>query len=170
MLEDAQVQTHRKARLRELINNAYGELIVNLAREIDRSESYIGRMLYPPEKDYSRPVSDKLAMVIEKAAGLRRGWFDLPLGTELPNPVPGRSIALAAASPQMPAHASDSAGTARQQAAIVWPFRLVSYSRLRRVREQLGQRRGHDALADIDSVLDAVVSKWEKEAARARSA
>ena len=54
MLEDPRLQSHRKARLRELIGNAHGGVIARLADVIDRSESYIGRMLYPVDKNGAR--------------------------------------------------------------------------------------------------------------------
>lgn len=77
MIDDSDIQRHRKARLRTLIDEEFDGKIVALANRIGREGSYLGRMLYPPGKPQARPVSDKLVRVIEKACGLQRGWFDL---------------------------------------------------------------------------------------------
>lgn len=77
------VQTHRKQRLRELINVACGGIIAVLASRIDRDESYVSRMLYPPGKAGAKPIADKMMLVIEQAFRLPRAWLDMPLGTDL---------------------------------------------------------------------------------------
>lgn len=80
------VQVHRKQRLRELIEHSCGNVIAVFAEKIARNESYVSRMLYPPEKAGAKPIADKMMLVIEEAFGLSRAWLDLPLGAELPDP------------------------------------------------------------------------------------
>lgn len=80
------VQLHRKQRLRELIEHNCGNVIAVFAERIERNDSYVSRMLYPPEKAGAKPIADKMMRVIEAAFGLSRAWLDLPLGAELPNP------------------------------------------------------------------------------------
>lgn len=162
MLEDPRLQNHRKARLRELIDNAHGGVIARLADVIDRSESYIGRMLYPVDKKGARPVSDKLAQLIERTDSLERGWFDLPLGAALPYP----DLGAAPGAPDPNARrADDSLGQKSAAAAIVWPFKLAQYTRLKALTAALG-RRAPEAVRDMDEHLDILMAKWEREAAR----
>lgn len=166
MLEDPLLQSHRKSRLRELIDNAYGGVIARLADAIDRSESYIGRMLYPIDKNGARPVSDKLAQLIERTNALERGWFDLPLGSALPYPDLG-------APPDAPSpdvrKMEDSLVQKSETPAIVWPFKLAHYMRLKALTASL-KRRAPEAVRDMDEHLDIVMMKWEREAARMHQA
>ena len=77
------VQTHRKARLRELIQARFGGVIARFAEAIDRNESYVSRMLYPSDKSGSKPIADKIMLVMEEALNLERAWLDKPMGYDL---------------------------------------------------------------------------------------
>lgn len=164
MIEDADLQAHRKARLRELIDNACGGVVARLAERIDRSDSYVGRMLYPVDKKQSRPVSDKLAIVIERVFSLKRGWFDLPVGESLPYPTANYPRADSTVQ-----SAEESRREPSSMSAIVWPFQLAGYRRLQTLTASLGRRAG-EALRDMDAHLDIVMIKWEREAARQAAA
>lgn len=77
------IQTHRKLRLRELIDWKCGKLISKLAADTGISESYASRMLYPPDKVGGKPVSDKKMLLMERIYKLERAWLDLPLGSAM---------------------------------------------------------------------------------------
>jgi hypothetical protein len=77
-------QSHRKQRLRELINATSMGVISVFAAVIGRDDSYVSRMLYPMEKAGAKPIADKMMLVIEEAFKLPRAWLDMPLGAALP--------------------------------------------------------------------------------------
>ncbi len=77
-------QTHRKLRLRELIDATCSGVIATFAARIGRDDSYVARMLYPADKAGAKPIADKLMLAIEKAFNLPRAWLDLPLGSPVP--------------------------------------------------------------------------------------
>lgn len=162
MTDETNIQQHRKTRLRELIDHFFGGRIVDLAHLIDKDSNYLGRMLYPVGKAQSRPVSDKMARLIVKAAQIDPEWFERPVG----HGVPGSAAADGA--PARVAQPSTSHDTAA--GTIVWPFRLVTYRRLLALQDQLGKRRGAEAWRDIDAQLDVTVTKWENEAQRSARA
>lgn len=162
MTDEARIQQHRKARLRELIDQFFGGRIIDLAHLIEKDSNYLGRMLYPVGKAQWRPVSDKMARLIVKAAQIDPDWFEQPEGHGVP------SAALVTPSPARAAQPSSREDVATN--TIVWPFRLVAYKRLLALQDQLGKRRGAEALRDIDAHLDVTVTKWENEARRAARA
>lgn len=79
------VQSHRKARLRELIDHTCNGVIATFANSIGKDESYTARMLYPSEKNGSKPIGDKMQLIIEAKYNLPRAWFDMSMGECLPN-------------------------------------------------------------------------------------
>lgn len=155
------IQTHRKLRLRELIDHSCSGLIAVMAAKIDKADTYVSRMLYPVDKKGAKPVGDKMMLLIEAAFGLERAWFDMPLGSALPGQA---SSPVAEYAPTYP-HASDLGSSPRMRAeGITWPFRLVSYRRLKALRQALGPKHGGEAIRDIDKQLEIVTLKWEREA------
>lgn len=158
-----EIELHRKARLRELLDHSCGGVIAVLAQKIERNDSYVSRMLYPPNKAGAKPVGDKMMRVIEKAFSLPRAWFDMPMHSALPgaDPVPSNnSVRLLAPDPGVEAH---------RVPRIVWPFRLVNYSRITALQRSMGPKLAQEALDDIDKYLDLAVMKWEREALAIKS-
>ena len=52
-----------------------------LARQLNRAQPYIFRLLAPLEKEHSRKISEKTANHITDTFGLPRGWMDTPSDT-----------------------------------------------------------------------------------------
>lgn len=52
---------------------------------------------------------------------------------------------------------------------IVWPFILVSPSRLADLRRDLGRKLWDEAIHDIDEYLDVAVMKWERKVTQVKS-
>ncbi|KAB2900378.1 MAG: helix-turn-helix transcriptional regulator [Burkholderiaceae bacterium] len=46
---------------------------------------------------------------------------------------------------------------------IVWPFTIVTYSRIDKIRRHYSVRGMPPAMAEIDRYLDALVTRWENE-------
>jgi len=53
---------------------------------------------------------------------------------------------------------------------IVWPFKLLSYSRLVELQKQLGPRRAGQFISELDHQLELVVLKWERDSDHQKSA
>jgi len=155
------IQTHRKQRLRELMDYYCAGKIRNLAEKIARTDSYVGRMFYAPSKRGAKPVGDKMSLVIEGAFTLERAWLDKPLGYG----IPGKS--------QNGAHvaqiSAENGATVAESPRILWPFRLVTYQRLLDLRRSLGAKAAQEAIADMDKQLDIVAIKWERDAQGVKS-
>lgn len=75
----------RRLRLQELIQHCCGNVAAELARRIDREPNYVTRMLYPAGKKGRKRIADDMIELLEKVFDLERAWFDLPLGTLIPN-------------------------------------------------------------------------------------
>lgn len=134
-----------------------------LAQKIERSESYVQRMFYPPEKAGSKPVGDKMMRLIEAAFDLPRAWLDLPLRAAMPGTAPVEvngfvRLLISEPSPDTP-----------PLPRLIWPFKLVAYSRITGLQKTLGPRLAQEALNDIDKFLDLAVMKWEREAVAVKS-
>jgi transcriptional regulator with XRE-family HTH domain len=125
--------------------------------------SYLSRLLYPPGKKGRKNLGLETMASFRKGYQLSAGWFDLPLGSELPGtPTAENSpafLVMEEATP-IPAHKAKS---------ISWPFQLASYRRLQDLCKALGPRLGQEAIADIDKHLDIVLQKWEGEVAPRKS-
>ncbi len=127
------VQSHRKARLRELINKRCKGVIAVFADKIGRSESYVSRMLYPIDKAGAKPIADKMNLVIEEAFKLPRAWLDLPLGSGLDEESLTESGGPYRLGHANSSHVASEPGTSRLHPK--WPFDRVSpqqYSTLSR--------------------------------------
>lgn len=66
----------RRIRLAELRDTRCGGRSAELARRIERSPTYVLRMLYPPDKPGRKRIADDMIEVIEKAFDLPHGWLD----------------------------------------------------------------------------------------------
>ena len=66
----------RRQKVMELIENRCGGVHAKFAEKIDRSPSYVGRMLYEEGKKGKKNISDTLIDVIEEKFNLTRGWLD----------------------------------------------------------------------------------------------
>lgn len=158
------IQTHRKLRLRELIDHSCGGYISVMAAKIERADTYIARMLYPVDKKGAKPVGDKMMLDIEAAFGLERAWFDKPMGHALPGtPATAAELHVAGGSRHVPDISDAGAQGKAAQTNIDWPFKIVSYRRLQTLQRALGHKRGHEAMRDIDKHLEIVTLKWERE-------
>jgi hypothetical protein len=66
----------RRRKVEELIRDRCGGVHAKFAEKIERSPSYVGRMLYPEGKPGKKNISDTLIDVIEQKFELPRGWLD----------------------------------------------------------------------------------------------
>lgn len=152
------VQEHRKQRLRELMSLYCNGKIKVLADRLERAESYVSRMLYPVDKAGSKPIADRMSMVIETAFDLERAWLDKPLGYGIPGAQQGG------------AHAAEpDIGAAVMAERMTWPFKMVTYQRILDLKRALGQKTAQEAINDMDKQLDIVAIKWEREAMAVKS-
>ena len=123
---DETVMSHRKARLKELMESAcHGscrELAEHTAMVLGKgiSENYVSKMLWPPDKPQSKPIGDKKQLELEKAFGLERGWFDRPLGYAVPNSASKDVVQ----QPDDPSHSTQPGRVARLESA--WPFQSIT--------------------------------------------
>ena len=68
----------RRLNLKELVEKYCGGTMAELANKLDRSTSYVSRMLYEDGKDGRKRIGEDMADVITNAFGLRKGWLDVP--------------------------------------------------------------------------------------------
>lgn len=162
MFDTTDIQAHRKARLRELIDSAFGGKISRFAEKMDRTESYVGRMLYPVDKAQQRPVSDKMSLWFEARCGLPRGWFDLPTGAALPGATTSDATAVA---PMLQTGDDRS----RASAVFTWPFYRSQYQRIAALRAAMDSD-WPEARDDMDAHLELLIERWEREALRRNAA
>ncbi len=66
----------RRLRLIEIRDTLCNGKVVDLARRIEREQSYVSRMLYPEGKKWKKRIADDMVEVIETAFNLPRGWLD----------------------------------------------------------------------------------------------
>lgn len=156
---------HWRKRLLEL-QDAAGLKQVEMADAIGVEPSYYSRLRYPPGKPGRKNMGIETLRATIKAFNLRPDWFDLPLGSHLPNRAPVATTPPALPAPTRLALAASEPRDEAPRPAITWPFREVSYQRLKALQEQLGPKHGAEALRDLDSLLDAAVIRWERRAAQ----
>lgn len=84
--QDAARYEHRRRRLEELVATleANGAKRAWLATAIKRTESYVTRLLVPADSRHRKNLGDVLMTSFTEALDLSPGWFDLPLGSDLP--------------------------------------------------------------------------------------
>ncbi|HGJ5884258.1 hypothetical protein [Arsenophonus sp.] len=66
----------RRLRLIDIKDTLCDGKIVELARRIDREQSYVSRMLYPEGKKWKKRIADEMVDIIEDAFNLPKGWLD----------------------------------------------------------------------------------------------
>lgn len=66
----------RRVRLAELRDTRCGGNTAELSRRLERSPTYVMRMLYPADKAGRKRIADDMIEVIEKAFDLPHGWLD----------------------------------------------------------------------------------------------
>lgn len=101
----------------------------------------------------SKSFGEKRARRLEEQAKMPRGYLD---GLQAPT-----SSAIIASDVVAPSHNPTPAR---------WPFTRVTPHRLESLRKSLGPQRGHQAMRDIDEMLETVVLKWERRAEEDKSA
>lgn len=125
--------------------------------------TYLSRLLYEPGKKGRKNLGLETMTSFRTGYGLSAGWFDLPLGSELP------STATTNDQPAFMVKESSPITPMANARAISWPFHLVSFRRLQDLRRALGPKLGQEAMADIDKYLEIVLLKWEREVTQRKS-
>ncbi len=78
---------NRRARLRELIEDCYSGRQIDLIRHIQQRtnrEPNQGLLSALAKQESGKPFREVKARNLEKDIGLTPGWFDLPVGTDIP--------------------------------------------------------------------------------------
>ncbi len=78
---------HRRARLAELLKALEPAPRAWFAAAIQRSESYVARLLLPEGDEHRKNIGDAIMAAATSELRLDPGWFDLPLGTAIPEGV-----------------------------------------------------------------------------------
>ncbi len=75
---------HRRARLAELLKALEPAPRAWFATAIRRSESYVARLLHPEGHPHGKNIGDAIMNAATSVLQLDPGWFDLPLGSAIP--------------------------------------------------------------------------------------
>ncbi len=161
---------HWRLRLQELLIST-GLTQAAFAERIGVSPDYVSRLLYPMGKAGRKNLGVLTLRKISEAFGLPAGWFDAPIGT----PIPGHEQETSgAATPTAVAHhlAGDRGNSerTRETEPVEWPFVIVTYQRIKRLRQHYSGRGMPPAISDIDKHLDVLVTRWEVEMSKQKSA
>ncbi len=119
--------------------------------------SYVSRLLYPLGKKGRKNLGLTQMSAIRDCYKLPAGWFDLPLGNELP--APSGTVNLR----KIEANEATDASNVLPVRNVIWPFKLVSYKRLNNLERLLGKKQHAEAMASIDEHLDVLVTKFEQK-------
>lgn len=149
---------HFRLRLVELLADLQVSQRV-FAEAVDIDPTYLSRLLYPPEKKGRKNLGMSNMASIRRRYGLSAGWFELPLGSELPSKTPPQD-GISALLVREPASNLTQIGGTNE---LRWPFKLVSYQRLIGLKKALGPKVGAAAIVDIDKTLEITILKWERE-------
>ena len=79
---------HRLARLIELRDHCCGGVTAEFGRRIKQDQTYALRMFMPIDRKERKGVGRDMEERINEAFNLPIGWFDMPLGTAIPAPLP----------------------------------------------------------------------------------
>lgn len=156
-------EEHWRHRLIELLK-ALQLTQAAFAKIIEVDGSYVSRLLYPPGKAGRKNLGLDTMQKAREKFNLAADWFDLPLGAKLPSDDEGNQ-----ANEVDEVNEPERTRPRNVSPPILWPFPNVSYQRLMTLKRNLGRNIGHDAIKDIDSLLDVAVSKWERVAASQKS-
>lgn len=157
---------HWRLRLQELLTST-GLTQAAFAERIGVSPDYVSRLLYPVDKAGRKNLGVVTMRKITEAFDLPAGWFDAPLGTSTPHTDNSK--------PAVPAnkHRAAEQGTeerGRLTEPVDWPFTIVTYQRIKRLRQHFSGRGMPPAISDIDKHLDVLVTRWENEMNKQKSA
>lgn|SRR5574343_167954 len=84
---DDATTAHRRARLRELVRCFGGQIgLIKMISERSNKEPNQGELSALAKDNSGKSFREVKARNLEKLSGLPTGWFDLPLGTDLPAP------------------------------------------------------------------------------------
>ncbi|KQO23477.1 helix-turn-helix transcriptional regulator [Acidovorax sp. Leaf78] len=161
---------HWRLRLQELLAST-GLTQAAFAERADVTADYLSRLLYPLDKPGRKNLGALTMRKIGMAFDLSPGWFDAPLGTDLPGAgkntspyasgsPPGRTTLTAEANLE---------DAQRKREPVDWPFTIVTYQRMSRLRQHFGARGMPPALSEIDKHLDVLVTRWENEMNKQKS-
>lgn len=158
---------HWRLRLLEL-QKAKGLNQAQMAPLLDMGASYYNRLTYEPGKKGRKNLGLKSIRAACRSFSLPADWFDLPLGSELPNatPQPGSDEVRY----QITEIGSTPLSIQNGERVVVgsgagWPFQLTSIKRMNALKSGLGEALYSEAIKDIDSLLDVAVARWEIRAA-----
>lgn len=152
---------HWRLRLLELFQSS-GLKQAAFAELIDVQPDYFSRLLYEPGKKGRKNLGPVTQRKISQKFDLSPGWFDLPMGTDVPSRTAtalGNAAYASHHSVQEPRADYVTEGTQ----ARPWPFKIVTYSRMAKILDHFHGSEMPDALTDIDKHLDILVSRWEVE-------
>lgn len=107
----------------------------------------------------NKSFGERRARSLELQAQMPRGYLD---STSAPD--------AAALTPFLSLQAPDATTPRTARPLTTWPFRRASYARIQALRASLGPRKASEAINEIDGYLDALLRKWEDEAAMGKQA
>ena len=82
----------RRLRLLDLRDSQCRGSAANLARKIERDQTYVTRMLYPEGKKGKKRIADDMMEIIETAFDLPRGWMDQHAGADALHAYAGNKV------------------------------------------------------------------------------
>ncbi len=153
---------HWHLRLQELLTHT-GLTQAAFAERAGITPDYISRLLYPPGKAGKKNLGVVTTRKICAAFDLPVSWFDLPMGAGLPDATYSRATDDRPTAPTNTVNELRPSDKGRKTEAVVWPFTLVTYQRINRLRQYYGARGMPSAISDIDKHLDVLVTRWENE-------
>ena len=163
---------HHRLRQDEL-RKFHGLKHVQLATMIGVTPDYVSRLLYEPGKNGRKNLGPGVMRKISAAFNLQPGWFDLPLGQSLFAIDKEEAQTTTQANPLIDGHKVHEWIPAEKRAAprdpIEWPFKIVTYQRIDRIRKHFSGRGMPSAISDIDKHLDVLVTRWENEITKTKS-
>jgi len=159
---------HWRLRLQELLTSS-GLTQAAFAERVGVSPDYVSRLLYPVDKPGRKNLGMVTMRKITASFALPAGWFDAPMGTGLPKESRAPVQLLAATSTRSAVNEPDPTKRDRKTEPVDWPFTIVSYQRVKRLREHYSARGMPAAISEIDKHLDVLVTRWENEMNKQKS-
>lgn len=163
---------HWRLRLQELLTST-GLTQAAFAERIGVSPDYVSRLLYPADKAGRKNLGVVTMRKITTAFELPAGWFDAPLGTSAPNSDSASRAGAAKPEGTTSKHLvteQEPEERSKKSEPVDWPFTIVTYQRIKRLRQHFSGRGMPPAISDIDKHLDVLVTRWENEMNKQKSA
>ena len=156
---------HWRLRLTELFDSSKLSQAA-FASRIGIAPDYMSRLLYGPGKKGRKNLGPTTIRKISETCGLPPGWFDMPLGT----PVDHADLVIQN-DPQTLTVIQLKEPSAKQygDALVEWPFKIVQYERVQKIRDHFKGRNMPNAVEEIDKHLDILVTRWENEISKQKS-